>query len=83
MKTLVTKLMSSVNNADIPYFNAVEIVLDRTRYSNVLIKKDTSIHFVLAADKGTITTTINNVSTTAQELTVNGGPNKTITFSDM
>lgn len=81
MKTLVTKLMSSVNNADIPYFNAVEIVLDRTRYSNVLIKKDTSIHFVLAADKGTITTTINNVSTTAQELTVNGGPNKTITFS--
>lgn len=81
MKTLVTKLMSSVNNADIPYFNAVEIVLDKTRYSNVLIKKNTSINFVLAADKGAITTIISNVSTTAQELTVNGGPNKFITFS--
>ena len=26
MKTLVTKLMSSVNNTNIPYFNAIEIV---------------------------------------------------------
>ena len=79
MKTLVTKLMSSVNNADIPYFNAVEIVLDRTSHSNVGIIKDTSIHFVLAADKGTITTS--GVDTPAQEITVKGGPNKTITFS--
>ena len=79
MKTLVTKLMSSVNNADIPYFNAVEIVLDRTKYSSVTIKKDTKIHFVLAADKGTITT--DGVDTPAQEITVNGGPNKIITFS--
>lgn len=81
MKTLVTKLMNSVNNTDIPYFNAVEIVLDKTRYSSLLIKKDFSINLVLAADKGTITTTVNSVNTTAQELTINGGPNKTITFS--
>lgn len=81
MKTLVTKLMSSVNNTDIPYFNVVEIVLDKTRFPSVGISKDPHINFVLAADKGTITTTIGNVSTTAQELTVNGGPNIKITFS--
>lgn len=78
MKTLVTKLMSSVNNTDIPYFNAVEIVLDK-KFSHVDIIKDQRIDFVLAADKGTITTS--GVDTPAQEITVSGGPNKTITFS--
>lgn len=71
--------MSSVNNTDIPYFNVVEIVLNKTSYSNISITKDTSIHFVLSADKGTITTA--GVDTPAQEITVTGGPNKTITFS--
>lgn len=79
MKTLVTKLMSSVNNTDIPYFNAVEIVLDKTRFTNVNIIKDFKIPFVLAADKGAITT--DGVNTPAQEITVAGGPNKYITFS--
>lgn len=79
MKTLVTKLMSSVNNTDIPYFNVVEIVLDKTRYSSVGISKDPHIPVVLAADKGTITTS--GVDTPAQEITVTGGPNKIITFS--
>lgn len=79
MKTLVTKLMSSVNNTDIPYFNAVEIVLDKTSYHDVRIIKDFSINVVLAADKGTITTT--GVDAPAQEITVSGGPNKIITFS--
>lgn len=77
MKTLVTKLIGTVNNTNIPYFNVVEFKLTRNN-PTFTIKKDFSTDVVVAADKGTLTVDENSPS---QEITLVKGPNKRITPS--